>query len=234
MWSNARKRIPAMFALLVPLVATAAFIAVGPLGGPSTDRPASVSAGPVTTTAGEPLPHPDSDPALTTSGAPSSPRRDLDGNPPAPGGGVGPFDFRRAVTAEILEADYGDSVVHVRLAQVDAPEEGECYGAEAKRWLEAYGQQFGTGMSARVMGGGFSAPPPLVAELTAWEAFEQTHDRGSLNVAIVRSGSARWQHQDDADRAGYDAELAGRMRAAQDEAQQARRGLWGSCAATAS
>lgn len=69
---------------------------------------------------------------------------------------------------------------------------GECFHEEAVAWLDAGTSDCGVGLGIRVPPGRGGGEDPIEAELVAVEAFESTHDLGSVNVAMARAGAARW------------------------------------------
>lgn len=116
----------------------------------------------------------------------------------------------------------GDTLVladgrRVRLAQVDAPETGACFGSEATQALRALVE--GRTVTVR--------PPEDGPERDRYgRTLGEVSVAGrSVNEELVRSGAAGWYREF----AGEDAGLADRLRAAEDQAKTAGTGLWSAC-----
>lgn len=107
----------------------------------------------------------------------------------------------------------------VRLAQVDAPETDECYGSESTAALAALAD--GAAVDLRRPAG---APQ---TDRYGRTLADVVVDGRSVNEALIRQGAAEF----DEDFASEDVDLAGRLRAAEDEARSAGRGVWSVCAA---
>ncbi len=107
----------------------------------------------------------------------------------------------------------------VRLAQVDAPEAGECFGSHSTRGLRALVE--GKDVTLRQPANGPEKDPygRTLAEVSVAGL--------SVNEQLVRDGDAEWYEEF----AREDADLAQRLRASELEAKTARRGLWSACAA---
>jgi micrococcal nuclease len=138
-------------------------------------------------------------------------------------GGAGD-DSRGATVAQVLD---GDTITltdgrHVRLVQLDAPEEdeGECYAREAERVLAAL------------------IPPGTEVGIETDRALDQRDrfgrvlayvlkDGANINLELVRRGAASvWLYE--GDRGRHAAEFL----AAAQAAKRARRGLWAACPGT--
>ena len=133
-------------------------------------------------------------------------------------------DSRGATVAQVLD---GDTITltdgrHVRLVQLDAPEEneGECYAREAERVLAGL-MPPGTDVA-------IETDPALdqrdrFGRILAYVLREGTN----INVELVRRGAASvWFYE--GDRGRHAAELL----AAAEAATRARRGLWLACPGT--
>jgi micrococcal nuclease len=138
---------------------------------------------------------------------------------PAPASTAGVVQAVRSVTD-------GDTIVladgrRVRLAQVDAPEATsttECYGAESTKAL--VGLVGGKSVTLR-------QPSNGPAKDRYGRTLAEVYVGGvSVNEALVRMGAAEWYDEFKSE----DADLARRLQAAENEARQARRGLWSACA----
>lgn len=124
----------------------------------------------------------------------------------------------------------GDTIVladgrRVRLAQVDAPEatsRRECYGDESTKALVALVGDKSVTLRRPSNGPARDRYGRTLAEISV--------DGASVNEALVRMGAAEWYEAF----ASEDADLAGRLQAAEMEAREANRGLWSACAASAS
>jgi micrococcal nuclease len=119
----------------------------------------------------------------------------------------------------------GDTLVvadgrRVRLAQVDAPETNECFGAASTQALRDLVE--GHAVELRRTSG------PTTDRYGRTLADVLVEGR-SVNEALVRAGAAEWYEQ-----FGHeDVELAARLESAEKVARQAARGLWSECHATA-
>lgn len=133
-----------------------------------------------------------------------------------------------AGTAEFMVRSItdGDTLVlsdgrRLRLAQVDAPETNECFGSESTKALSALAA--GKTVTLR-------RPPTGPATDRYGRTLADVYVGGaSVNEALVRNGDAEWYESF----AHEDANLAERLRNAENEAKEARRGLWSACAAPA-
>lgn len=118
----------------------------------------------------------------------------------------------------------GDTLVvsdgrRVRLAQVDAPETSECFGSEATEAL-------------RRMAGGQAVTLRRPSNGPERDRYGRTLAEvlvagRSVNEALVAEGAAEWYEAF----AREDPDLARRLRAAEDAAREAGRGLWSACRA---
>lgn len=134
-------------------------------------------------------------------------------SPPAPGLSV------RSVTD-------GDTLVvtdgrRVRLAQVDAPETSDCFGSQATEALRRMAQ--GQAVTLRRPSNG---PERDRYGRTLAEVLVAGR---SVNEALVAEGAAEWYEAF----AREDPDLARRLRAAEEAAREAGRGLWSACRAGA-
>lgn len=116
----------------------------------------------------------------------------------------------------------GDTLVledgrRVRLAQVDAPETGACFGSQSTQALS--GLVEGRIVTVRQPENG---PERDRYGRTLGEVSVAGR---SVNEDLVRSGAAGWYQEF----ANEDAGLAARLRAAEDEAKRANVGLWSIC-----
>lgn len=145
--------------------------------------------------------------------------------PPGPGTGA-PFvevlDDRRDAGGQrrVERVVDGDTLVlqggdRVRLAIVDAPEEGMCAGSEATAFAEAWVTDHGPDVELR-------RPAPPYTDRFDRRLGEVLADDRSLNVDLAAAGFGRVDERF----ADEDPDLAGRLRAAQEPAQQAGSGLW--------
>ena len=106
----------------------------------------------------------------------------------------------------------------VRLAQVDAPEAGECFGSQSALGLRALVE--GKDVTLRRPGNGPEKDRygRTLAEVSVAGL--------SVNEQLVRNGDAEWYEEF----AREDADLAQRLRSSELEAKTAGRGLWSACA----
>lgn len=133
-----------------------------------------------------------------------------------------------AGTAEFLVRSItdGDTLVlsdgrRVRLAQVDAPETNECFGSESTQALSALAA--GKTVTLR-------RPPTGPATDRYGRTLADVYVGGvSVNETLVRNGDAEWYESF----AHEDANLAERLRLAEKEAKESRRGLWSACSVAA-
>ena len=109
----------------------------------------------------------------------------------------------------------------VRLAQVDAPERGDCFGTESTAALRALVE--GRTVALR--------RPPTGPETDRYgrTLADVVVDGRSVNQLLVEAGAAEWYEQF----AHEDADLASRLNAAEAQAQHAGLGLWSACRAGA-
>jgi endonuclease YncB( thermonuclease family) len=149
-------------------------------------------------------------------------------------GGAGPLEVVQVVSGESLDLRQDDRVVRWRLGQVDAPEGDECHAAASKAWLEEYVRPVSHPYLA-FRPTGVPAEAGSAVELVVADVARVVGDRGSVNVAAVRAGAARWAglpsgtaSADDAERAMAE-DLSARLSAAEADARAGRRGLWGAC-----
>ncbi|MDP9441338.1 MAG: thermonuclease family protein [Actinomycetota bacterium] len=105
----------------------------------------------------------------------------------------------------------------VRLAQVDAPETSECFGTESTGALSALAAGKTVTLRRPPSGPATDRYGRTLADVRVGEV--------SVNEAMVRSGGAEWYESF----AKEDADLAERLRVAENEAKAARRGLWSAC-----
>lgn len=159
---------------------------------------------------------------------------DRDGNPML--GGAGPWEVVHVVSGDSLDVRKDDRVVKWRLAQVAAAENDDCHAAEALRWLQEYVAPVSHSyFAARPTGEESDADGRLPVEMLVADVARVVGDRGSVNVAVVRAGMARWgglpdgeSVRDEQERA-FAMDLAQRMAAAEADARANARGLWGAC-----
>lgn len=116
----------------------------------------------------------------------------------------------------------GDTLVladgrRVRLAQVDAPETGACFGSQSTQALR--GLVEGRTVTVR--------PPEHGPERDRYgRTLGEVSVAGrSVNEELVRTGAAGWYREF----ASEDAGLAARLAAAENQAQDAGNGLWSAC-----
>lgn len=108
----------------------------------------------------------------------------------------------------------------VRLAQVDAPETDECYGPQSSNALRALVEGRTVTLRRPSKGPERDRYGRTVAEVSVGGQ--------SVNERLVGDGTAEWYEQF----AREDADLAGRLRSAEANAQAAGRGLWSACASS--
>ena len=105
----------------------------------------------------------------------------------------------------------------VRLAQVDAPETGECFASQSTRGLRALVEGKDVTLRRPANGPEKDQYGRTLAEVSVAGL--------SVNERLVRDGDAEWYEEF----AHEDAGLAQRLRASEVEAKTARRGLWSAC-----
>ncbi|MGI8807960.1 MAG: thermonuclease family protein [Acidimicrobiales bacterium] len=120
----------------------------------------------------------------------------------------------------------GDTVTlmdgrQVRLAQVDAPETNECFGAQSTQALRTLVEGRNVTVRRPSNGPEKDAYGRTLAELTVAGR--------SVNEQLVRDGAAEWYEQFERE----DADLAARLRSGERDAKAAGRGLWSACGAGA-
>ncbi len=150
----------------------------------------------------------------------------LDGGGPRPrlaGLAAGGRGEMASFVAEIVDGDtlrLGDGA-RVRLVQVDAPEaEGECYGRQAARALEAL---LPTGTQVRVV-----ADPTLDRVDRYGRLLAYVYRDGvNVNLELVRRGAAAPYFY-----RGERGRLAGKLLSAARQARAEGRGLWSACPRT--
>ena len=106
----------------------------------------------------------------------------------------------------------------VRLAQVDAPEAGECFGSQSTSGLRALVDGRDVTLRRPANGPEKDHYGRTLAEVSVAGL--------SVNEQLVRNGDAEWYEEF----AREDADLAKRLRSSELEAKTARRGLWAACA----
>ena len=116
----------------------------------------------------------------------------------------------------------GDTIVlvdnrRVRLAQVDAPETSDCFGSQSTEALRALIGEKPVTLRRPSNGPEKDQYGRTLAEISV--------EGVSLNEVLVRSGAAEWYEEF----ANEDADIARRLKSAEDEARQAGRGLWSAC-----
>ncbi len=105
----------------------------------------------------------------------------------------------------------------VRLAQVDAPERGECYGDESTAALKALADGKTVELRRPTDGPEKDKYGRTLADVIV--------DGQSVNETLVTQGAAEWYEEF----ASEDADLASRLQAAEAGAKTAGRGLWAAC-----
>jgi micrococcal nuclease len=138
-------------------------------------------------------------------------------SPPAEPSPAGDARVARVFDGDTLDLRSGE---RIRLVQIDSPESGECFGAEAGRILE---QMLPPG--TRVV----LERDPALDDVDRFGRLLRYVHNGDVNVnlALVRRGAASvWFF--DGDRGRY----ADRFLAAARAAKEEGRGAWGSCRAT--
>jgi len=108
----------------------------------------------------------------------------------------------------------------VRLAQVDAPEAGACFGTASTQALRRLVEGRAVTVRRPATGPERDRYGRTLAEVSVANR--------SVNEQLVRDGAAEWYDEF----AAEDADLAGRLRSAEDEAKRAVRGLWSGCPTT--
>lgn len=124
------------------------------------------------------------------------------------------IEVRSVTDGDTLELADGRTI---RLAQVDAPERGACFGAQSTAAL-------------RALADGKSVTLRRPAEAPAKDKYGRTLaelfvDGVSVDEALIRDGAAEWYEQF----AHEDADLAARLQRAEIEARAEGRGLWTAC-----
>lgn len=124
----------------------------------------------------------------------------------------------RVIDGDTLDLSDGR---RVRLAQVDAPERNECFGSQSTAALV----ELANGKSVELR------RPPNGPEKDRYGRTLADVSVGgkSVNEALVQAGAAEWGDE----YAREDADLAYRLRVAEEEAKSANRGLWSECSASA-
>lgn len=166
-----------------------------------------------------------------TAGPPSV---DRDGNPML--GGAGPWEVVQVVSGDTLDVRQDTLLAHWGLAQVDAPDGEECHAEESLRWLQDYVRPVSHPYFVVRPAGEVGGPDGrLPVEMVVGDHARVVGDRGSVNVAVVRAGMARWTRLPD-DASASDAHnrefakyLAERVSAAEADARANGRELWGAC-----
>lgn len=133
---------------------------------------------------------------------------------PAPDAPSGAFAVRSVTDGDTLTVDDGR---RVRLAQVDAPETNECFGAESTLALRALVDGQRVELRQPSNGPERDRYGRTLAEVSVAGV--------SVNEQLVRDGAAEWYEEF----ASEDADLAARLRAAERDAQSAGKGLWSGC-----
>ncbi|HSH59255.1 MAG TPA: thermonuclease family protein [Acidimicrobiales bacterium] len=133
----------------------------------------------------------------------------------------------KAVEVPVRSVTDGDTLTlvdgrTVRLAQVDAPETNECFGSQSTVALQRLAKD-----KPVVVRRPTDGPEKEKYGRTLAEVMVGTL---SVNEALVREGAAEWYEQF----AREDADLARRLRAAEEEARASGRGLWSACSNTRS
>lgn len=105
----------------------------------------------------------------------------------------------------------------VRLAQVDAPERGACFGTESTTALKALVEGRSVGLRRPPTGPEKDRYGRTLADVTVGGQ--------SVNQLLVEQGAAEWYEEF----AHEDADLAERLRAAEVDARSAGLGLWSAC-----
>ena len=126
------------------------------------------------------------------------------------------FEVSSVIDGDTLRLSDGRSV---RLAQVDAPERGACFGGESTAALQSLAGGKTVTLRKPTDGPSEDRYGRTLAEVYV--------DGVSLNERLVADGAAGW-YEDFADE---DADLAGRLSAAEKAAKASTKGLWSACAA---
>lgn len=200
--------------LMRPWVTAVALLVVVGVCSNGGDRPrASPSAPPTTAQRHSPAP----EPSPTSTTPPELPSvttwtQALPAVDPtsAPGGSA----VRSVTDGDTLTIDDGR---RVRLAQVDAPETSECFGAESTRALRTLVDGQRVDLRRPSDGPERDRYGRTLAEVSVAGL--------SVNEQLVRDGAAEWYQEF----AAEDDDLAARLHAAERDAQSARRGLWSVC-----
>lgn len=114
-----------------------------------------------------------------------------------------------------------------------APRGQECYAAESHRWLAEYLVAYGTDLI--IAGGAPRFTNDADGRVMVEAAISHdgvVGDRGSVNVASVRAGAARWSGQPTdvpPDQTDWAQDLSRRLADAEADARGNGRGLWGAC-----
>lgn len=183
-----------------------------PSASPTEPAPAPTTASPSTTIAAPttvPVPASTTAPPASTTAPPTSAK----GATPTPV----PLSVRSVTDGDTLVVTDGR---RVRLAQVDAPETSQCFGAQATDALRRL-----AGGQAVTLRRPSNGPETDRYGRTLAEVYIGGR---SINEALVSEGAAEWFEQF----AGEDADLAGRLRSAEEDARRAGRGLWSACGGT--
>ena len=193
-WPRASLRNALLAALLlgsIPLVASAA-------GGTGRDVPVAKPQSPTTT---------------TTTHSPEQPAAVVEATTTTLSGADAVVAVASVTDGDTLRLADGREV---RLAQVDAPERGECFGSQSTAALRALVD--GRSVSLR-------RPSGPAKDKYGRTLAEVIVDGVSVDEALIRDGAAEWY-----DQFGHeDPDLAARLRIAEDEARAAGRGLWTAC-----
>jgi len=144
----------------------------------------------------------------------------------AGGGSTTTTSFPSNPALSVRSVTDGDTLVvtdgrRVRLAQVDAPETSDCFGSQATEALRRMAD--GQAVTLRRPSNG---PEQDRYGRTLAEVFVAGR---SVNEALVAEGAAEWYDAF----AREDPDLAERLRAAENAAREAGRGLWSACRAGA-
>lgn len=129
-----------------------------------------------------------------------------------------PYVVVAITDGDTLELLGPEGAITVRLAQVDAPEVGECWADEATASLHRLAPP-ATAVTVR------RPSPPFTDRYGRTLGEVVRDDDTSISVELVSRGDAAFDDRF----ADEDADLAARLRPAEDQARASGAGLWGAC-----